>query len=90
VLGFIVQPTYDLVLKKLQLVARYAFSTGDGPDSLTAQSRYEREAPDLTGRGKGNRYQAGYRWAEYFIHGDKLKLLAGRGIRRPPRRRQRR
>lgn len=77
VLGFIVQPTYDLVLKKLQLVARYTFSTGDGADSLTAQSRYEREAPDLTGSGKGDRYQAGYLGLQYFIHGEKLKLLAG-------------
>lgn len=75
--GFFIQPTYDLVPKKLQLVARYSFSDGDGPDSLTAQRRYEREAPDLTGGGKGERYHAGYLGVQYFIYGDKLKLLAG-------------
>jgi phosphate-selective porin OprO/OprP len=77
VFGFFIQPTYDLVPKKLQLVSRYTFSCGDGPDSLTAQSRYERDAPDLTGGGKGNTYHAGYLGLQYFIYGDQLKLMAG-------------
>ena len=42
-----------------------------------AQSRYEREAPQLTGGGRGERYQAGYLGLQYFIHGDRLKLMAG-------------
>ena len=75
--GLYVQPTYDLIPKKLQAVARYSFATGDGPDSLTAQSRYERTAPSLTGGGRGETYQAAYLGLQYFIHGDKLKLLAG-------------
>jgi phosphate-selective porin OprO and OprP len=75
--GFYIQPTYDLIPKKLQAVARYSFATGDGPDSLTAQSRYERTAPSLTGGGRGETYHAAYLGVQYFIHGDKLKLLAG-------------
>lgn len=75
--GIFLQPTWDLLPDKLQLVARYTFSTGDGADSLTAQSRYERAAPALTGAGKGDQYHAGYLGLQYFIHGDKLKLLAG-------------
>ena len=77
VIGFLIQPTYDLLLKKLQLVGRYTFSTGDGPDSVIAQSRYERAAPSLTGGGRGDQYQAGYLGLQYFIYGDKLKLLGG-------------
>lgn len=77
VFGFFVQPSYDLIEKKLQLVARYTFSTGDGPDSVIAQSRYERTAPELTGGGRGDQYQAGYLGLQYFLNGDKLKLVAG-------------
>ncbi len=77
VFGFFVQPTYDLILKKLQLVGRYTFSTGDGADSVQAQSRYERRAPELTSSGRGEQYQAAYLGLQYFIYGDKLKVLAG-------------
>ena len=31
--GFFIQPTFDVILKKLQLVARYSFSDGDGADN---------------------------------------------------------
>lgn len=75
--GFFLQPTYDLIPEKLQLVGRYSFSLGDGPDSVQAQSRYERRAPSLTGSGRGETYNAFYLGTQYFIHGDKLKLLAG-------------
>jgi hypothetical protein len=77
VVGFFIQPTWDLLPEKLQLVGRYSFATGDGPDSVIAQSRYEREAPQLTGGGRGDRYQAAYLGLQYFIHGDRLKLMAG-------------
>jgi phosphate-selective porin OprO and OprP len=75
--GFFLQPTYDLIEKKLQLVGRYSFSTGNGPDSVTAQARYEREAPLLTDGGRGEEYHAGYLGFQYFIYGDKLKLMGG-------------
>jgi phosphate-selective porin OprO and OprP len=75
--GIYVQPTYDIVSKKFQLVGRYSFSIGDGADSLTAQSRYERAAPFISGKGKGERYHAAYLGVQYFIYGDKLKLMSG-------------
>jgi phosphate-selective porin OprO/OprP len=75
--GFFIQPTYDLVPKRLQLVGRYSYATGDGLDSVRRQTRYESEAPALTGGGRGDEYHALYLGAQYFIHGDKLKLLAG-------------
>jgi len=77
VFGFFIQPTFDIVPKKLQLVGRCTFSTGDGPDSVFAQTRYERSVPGITGGGGGKEYHAGYLGLQYFIYGDKLKLLAG-------------
>ncbi len=77
VFGLFVQPTYDVIPKKLQLVGRLTWTTGDGADSVIAQSRYEREAPALTAGGRGDSYFAAYLGLQHFIHGDKLKLLAG-------------
>ena len=44
---------------------------------MRRQTRYESEAPYLTGSGRGDEYEAVYLGVQYFIHGDKLKLLAG-------------
>ena len=77
VFGFFVQPMYEIIPKRLQLVGRASFTTGDGPDSVIRQSRYEGEAPNLTGGGRGDEYYALYLGAQYFIYGDKLKLMAG-------------
>ena len=77
VVGFHLQPTYDLVPDRLQLVGRYSFAHGDGADSVTAQGRYERTAPALTGGGRGETYHAGYLGLQFFLHGDNLKLMTG-------------
>ena len=79
VFGLYIQPTYDLIPSKLQLVGRYSYATGDGDKSLSAQKRYEQAAPDIVpfGKAKGDQYQALYLGAQYFIYGDKLKLMAG-------------
>ncbi|TAG09886.1 MAG: hypothetical protein EAZ42_05610 [Verrucomicrobia bacterium] len=83
VFGLYLQPTYDIIPKKLQLVGRYSFATGSGPASVLAQSRYERETPitpipGVAGSGnRGDEYHAIYLGAQYFIYGDKLKLMAG-------------
>jgi hypothetical protein len=83
VFGFYIQPTYDLIPDKLQLVGRYTYSHGDGPASVVAQTRYERETPigpipGVAGsRNRGDEYNAVYLGAQYFIHGNKLKLMAG-------------
>lgn len=77
VIGFYLQPTYDLLPDRLQLVGRYSFAHGDGGDSVIAQSRYERTAPDLTGGGRGETYHAGYLGLQFFLHGDNLKLMTG-------------
>ncbi len=83
VFGFYLQPTYDIIPDKLQLVGRYSYTNGDGPASVQAQSRYEREVPIKKIPGvpgssnRGDEYQAVYLGAQYFIYGNKLKLMAG-------------
>jgi len=75
VFGFFIQPTYDIIPKKLQLVGRYSFAHSSGPLGVVGQSRYDRK--EATGGGLGDTYNAIYGGAQYFIYGDKLKLMAG-------------
>jgi phosphate-selective porin OprO and OprP len=73
VFGFFVQPTYDIMPGRLQLVGRYTFSTSTGDTGVRPQGRYEVPA----GSARGDSYHALYLGGQYFLHGDKLKLLAG-------------
>jgi hypothetical protein len=73
VFGFFLQPTHDIVPGKLQLVGRYSFAASSGATGVRPQGRYEFSAGAL----KGNSYHALYAGGQYFIHGDKLKLMAG-------------
>lgn len=75
VFGFFIQPTYDLIPKRLQLVGRYSHSQSSGDLGVVAQTRYER--PVAAGGGRGDSYDAFYGGVQFFIYGDKLKLLAG-------------
>ena len=75
VFGFFIQPTYDIIPKKLQLVGRYSFAHSSGDLGVSGQSRYERTVAD--NKGLGDTYNAIYGGAQYFIYGDKLKLMAG-------------
>lgn len=73
--GFYIQPTYDILPKKVQLVGRYSYATSESPQGISGQSRYERKVADA--QGLGDAYHSIYGGAQYFIHGDKLKLMAG-------------
>ena len=75
VYGFYLQPTYDIIPKKLQLVGRYSYANSTGPVGVIAQTRYEKTI--ATGGARGDNYNAFYGGIQYFIHGDKLKILAG-------------
>jgi phosphate-selective porin OprO/OprP len=75
VFGFYIQPTYDIIPKKLQLVGRYSYANSEGPLGVQGQSRYERKV--ASNNGPGDSYSAVYGGAQYFIYGDKLKLMAG-------------
>jgi phosphate-selective porin OprO and OprP len=73
VFGFFIQPTYDLVPGKFQLVGRYSYAQSDGATGVRPQNRYETPAGAL----RGDSYHAIYAGGQYFIYGDKLKLMAG-------------
>lgn len=75
VFGFYIEPTYDILPKTLQLVGRYSFADSDGPLGVQGQSRYERKV--AANKGLGASYHAFYAGAQYFIYGDKLKLMSG-------------
>ena len=75
VFGFFIQPSYNIIPKKLQLVGRYSFAHSTGDLGVSGQSRYERNV--AANKGLGDTYHAIYGGAQYFIHGDKLKLMAG-------------
>jgi hypothetical protein len=77
VFGFFIQPTYDIIPQKLQLVGRYSYANSDGLYGVQGQSRYERKVTTKSSGGVGDSYQSLYGGAQYFIHGDKLKLMAG-------------
>jgi hypothetical protein len=79
VFGFFIQPTYDIIPKKLQLVGRYSFANSEGPLGVSGQSRYERVVSGNVkpNKGRGDTYHSIYGGAQYFIYGDKLKLMAG-------------
>ncbi len=75
VFGFYIQPTYDIIPKRLQLVGRYSFANSTGPFGVVAQTRYEKQV--ASDSGLGDSYNALYGGVQYFIHGDNLKLMAG-------------
>lgn len=75
VFGFYLEPTYDIIPKKLQLVGRYSYANSEGPLGIVGQTRYEKKM--ATHKALGDAYQSVYGGVQYFIYGDKLKLMAG-------------
>lgn len=75
VYGFYIQPTYDILPKTLQLVGRYSYANSDGPLGVQGQARYERKV--ASNQALGDSYHSLYAGAQYFIYGEKLKLMAG-------------
>jgi len=75
--GFTLMPAKFIHEEKLQLVARYQYANSDGADGLQLPNRYERQVPNLHNNGLGDRYHAGYLGLNYYIYGNRLKLMAG-------------
>lgn len=76
VYGLVVMPYYDL-LEKLRLVTRYTYAGGDGNAPLALASRYERPAVQDGSSIRGDNYHSVYAGLNYYLCGDKLKLMAG-------------
>jgi phosphate-selective porin OprO and OprP len=73
--GFLIQPLYELIPGRLQLVGRYSHARSKGPLGVIAQSRYEATVAAFGGRG--NRYHSVYGGVQYFIQNSRFKLMAG-------------
>ena len=74
-LGVVLLPAYKLT-PQIALVARYTFLSSGDDDGVRLQKRYERAADELTG-DRGDEYHALYLGANYYVYGDKLKLMLG-------------
>jgi phosphate-selective porin OprO/OprP len=75
VFGIVIMPAYHLT-EKLQAVLRYQWATSDEVGGLKLQNRYERQVPGLVST-VGDEYHAVYTGLNYYIYGNKLKLMAG-------------
>jgi phosphate-selective porin OprO/OprP len=75
VFGVVLMPSV-YVATGLQLVSRYQYAAGQD-NGLRLASRYDRLAPYTTNGGRGDVYHAFYVGANYYIYGNKLKLMTG-------------
>lgn len=77
VFGVTLIPTY-FVAPGLQLVGRLQFASANYANGLQVQSRYERLAEDGMGTaGRGNTYTAQYIGLNWYIYGNRLKIMNG-------------
>lgn len=75
--GFLVTPSWELIDDKLDLVLRYHYAKSGRRDGLRLRTRYERMAPNLTDRGRGEEYQSLYLGIKYHLIEDRLVFMAG-------------
>lgn len=73
--GFSVMPTYYL-MDKLQLVTTIQVALNDGDNGIALPTRYERQVFEGKERN-GDTYFAGYLGFNYYIDGNRLKILTG-------------
>ncbi len=73
--GLIVLPSYKLT-DRIEFVGRYQYLFSNEDRGVSAQSRYERRAPDLTS-SRGNNYHAIYAGANFYVYRDKMKFMTG-------------
>lgn len=73
--GLVVMPYYSFT-EKLEGVFRYTYADSDAGDGIRLASRYERKVDNLA-LDHGDGYHSLYLGANYYIYGDKLKLMTG-------------
>ena len=73
--GFYLIPTVAIT-DHLQFVMRYHYASGED-DALRLPLRYERLAPDVRDNERGGDFQSVYLGLNCYLHGHKLKLMAG-------------
>lgn len=70
--GIMIRPSYEIIEKKLQAVLRYTYMSSEDPKGIRL-GRYEREVVS----GRGDEYHEFYAGLNYYIYGQKLKLMSG-------------
>lgn len=73
--GIVLMPYYKFT-DKLEGVFRYTYADSDGKNGIRLANRYERQVDNLKA-DRGDNYHSIYTGANYYIYGDKLKLMAG-------------
>jgi len=73
--GIVLMPYYNIT-DKLEGVFRYTYAGSDAEGGIRLTSRYERKADKLK-EDRGDNYHSLYLGANYYIYGDKLKLMTG-------------
>jgi hypothetical protein len=71
--SFMIMPTYYLIPEKLELVTRYQFGSSDQPNGITTLGRQVSNVGKFT----GDTYNSGYVGLNYYIYGQKAKLMVG-------------
>jgi hypothetical protein len=72
VYGITLEPTYDIT-KQLQVVGRYQLAVSNDDKGVAPNKRYEGKV----GATNGDVYNAAYLGLNYFVYGQKLKLMTG-------------
>ena len=67
-----VMPSY-LITDKLELITRYQYGTSSTPNGISTLNRQQK----ITGTSTGDTYNAGYVGLDYYVYGQKLKLMVG-------------
>lgn len=73
--GVTLMPSY-MITDRLEGVLRLHVAGSDGDSGLTAQKRYDRQVDALTS-SKGDQYVGAYAGLNYYLCGDRLKLMGG-------------
>jgi len=73
--GIVLMPYYKIT-DKLEGVFRYTYAGSDSEGGIRLASRYERRVDNLE-TDRGDDYHSFYLGANYYIYGDKLKLMTG-------------
>ena len=76
VFGINLIPSY-FIADGLQLVGRLQYATSADPNGLSLPSRYEAAAPSKAKEKNGNTYTSLYAGLNYYLYGNKLKLMNG-------------
>ena len=71
--GFMLMPTYYIIPEKLEVIARYQHGTSDNANGITTLNRQVSNVGKFT----GDTYDSGYVGLNYYVHGQKLKLMVG-------------